>query len=76
MITTRYNKEADKALNALYAAANHAVETSDKIRALEKALQEKSNYYAFGGIITEDVKLGCLEYEYLSSKELIELVLA
>jgi hypothetical protein len=76
MSKIRYNEEADQALENLYVAANNAVETADKIRALEKALQENSNYYAFGGVMTDDMKLGCLEYEYLSSKGLIELVLA
>lgn len=70
----RYNQNADAALNELYTSAR-ATSTQDKIRALE-SIQGNANFYAFGGEITDDMRLGCLEYEYLSEKELIELVLA
>ncbi len=76
MSAIRYTLEADKALEELYSAANQAVTTLEKIEALECALQENSNYYAFGGEMSEDIKLGCLEYEYLSNRGLIELLLA
>ena len=70
----RYNTEADAALDELYGSAR-ADTTQDKIRALE-SIQGTANFYAFGGVLTDDMRLGCLEYEYLSEKGLIELVLA
>lgn len=71
----KYNEKADEALNKLYLAGN-ATSTDQRIEVIETALQERANFYAFGGELTPEMKLGCLEYEYLGRKGLIELTLA
>lgn len=70
----KYNAKADEALERLYTSAR-AVSIGDKIRALE-SIQGTANFYAFGGELNDDMRLGCLEYEYLGEQDLIELVLA
>lgn len=75
--TPRFNEKADAELNRIYEQAK-AQTTLEKIEALDKILEGKSNFTGFGGnkIVTDDQKLGCLEYEYLGNLGLIELTLA
>jgi hypothetical protein len=69
----RFSDEADKALTVFY-AESHAATAGQKIVALEAVLGGPSNFYGFGGEVSDDMKLGCLEYEYLSIRGLVELV--
>lgn len=74
--TFRFNEKADAALAAVY-AEHKAETTSQKITCLDTILGGKSNFHGFGGdgSVTDDQKLGCLEYEYLGNLGLIELTL-
>jgi hypothetical protein len=69
-----FGAAADKALSEFY-TAHKAGTVAEKIAALEKELGGPSNFYAFGGVLDEEMKLGCLEYEYLSLRDLVDLVL-
>lgn len=69
----RYNTEADSALDELYASVG-AVAVAQKINVLYLELEKPAyNFYAFGGVFNEQSELGCLEYEYLARRGLIEL---
>jgi hypothetical protein len=71
-----YGNEADIFLADIYRSFD-ADTTPKKIELLEsKFLGGGSNFYAFGGDLTEDMKLGCLEYEFLEQMGKITLVLA
>ena len=73
-----FGEKADAYLAAFYTTVG-AVSTPQKITALLLKLGEESgqsNYYAFGGNLTEEMKLGCLEYEFLEKEDQITLVLA
>ncbi|MGD0260655.1 MAG: hypothetical protein ABSD29_12620 [Verrucomicrobiota bacterium] len=71
-----YGKAADAYLKDFYKSYG-AENTQQKIKVLEANLgQQPSNYYALGGRLTDEMKLGCLEYDYLSQMGKIELVLA
>ena len=53
--------------------------TQQKLNVLSIRLGEditQSHYYALGGNLTDEMKLGCLEYEFLEQAGQIELVLA
>ena len=56
--------EAQKFLAEFY-IEKQAETTRDKISALDAELGGQSNFYAFGGEVTDDIRLSCLEYEYL-----------
>jgi hypothetical protein len=72
--TYRFNEKADAQLQNIYQGATTVAE---KIKILNDILGGESNFYAFGeGSISEEMKLGCLEYEYLGNLGLIELQLA
>jgi len=73
----RFNVNADAALNELYENVG-AKTTEHKINALKPHLDGDGewNFYAVGGEVNQEMILGCLEYEYLSSRGLIELTLA
>lgn len=65
-----FSQAAQQCLADLYASAN-AKSTLEKIAAIEKELGP-SQFYGFGGEVTDDVRLGCLECEYLIAKNLLE----
>lgn len=71
----KYNEKADEALRELY-ARNNAITTALKISAVEIELGGSFNYYAFGGEINDDMRLACLEYEYLQRIGKINLATA
>lgn len=77
-MTKSFGTEADAYLKKFYDSVG-AVKTPEKINALLLKLGEESaqsNYYAFGGNLTDEMKLGCLEYEFLEQEGQITLVLA
>ena len=73
----RFTPQADAALDELYEKVG-ATTVAQKINALKLNLGDHGewNFYAYGGEVNEDMILGCLEYEYLSSRGLIDLTLA
>ena len=72
--TKSYGAEGDAFLADFYGAEK---DTAKKIIMLERRLgQPPSNYYAFGGSLTPEMKLGCLEYEFLEQNGKITLELA
>jgi|GEM_PF-4100031 len=72
----KFNEKADAELDRVYREAA-ACSTEAKIEALNKILGGEANFYSFGdGQVSNEMKLGCLEYEYLGNIGLIELVLA
>jgi hypothetical protein len=71
---SKFGAEADAALSKFYHDAKAEI-IADKIKALESELGGPANYYAFGGTVSDEMKLGCLEYEYLSLRDLVDLVL-
>ena len=71
-----YGVSADAYLARFYKSCG-AETTQQKINVLELKLgQEPSNYYAYGGTLTDEMKLGCLEYDFLDRAGEITLVLA
>lgn len=73
-----FGAEADAYLAEFYNSVG-AKTIQEKINVLSIKLGEEStpsNYYAFGGNLTDDMKLGCLEYEFLEQAGKITLVLA
>lgn len=76
MTSPRFTPEADAFLNALYSSFG-AVSIEQKINVLQTKLKEEaSQYFGFGGEVSQEMILGCLEYEYLSSEGKIDLTLA
>ena len=77
--TPRFSIEADEALESLYTSVG-ALTVEHKINALKLKMNDETlggpNFYAFGGEVSQDMILGCLEYEYLSERNLIALDLA
>lgn len=73
--TSTFGKDADEYLAAFYKLKD-AKSTEDKIDLLKGKLGGTFNFYALGGEITDDMKLACLEYEYLERMGIIDLVLA
>lgn len=70
----RFNELADAHLEGVYEGATNIEE---KISRLNKILGGESNFHTMGkGNITDIMKLGCLEYEYLGNIGLIDLTLA
>lgn len=70
----QFSAEAEQHLQAIYAAGG-AHTTEKKIEVLNSKLGGTANFYAAGGCLTPEMKLGCLEYEYLESQGLIALTL-
>ena len=70
----RYNQMADAALNNLYESVG-ADSIAQKITVLDLKLGGSHEFYAFGGETSEEIRLGCLEYEFLNQEGLIELTL-
>lgn len=68
-------KNADNYLEAFYKVKN-AQSVQEKITLLKGKLGGTFNFYALGGDITDEMKLACLEYEYLERMGVIDLVLA
>ena len=80
-MTPNYTDEARAALEELYrdAAARHSLvqlTPQTKIFVLDTALGGSSNFYASGGPLTDEIKVGCLELQYLELKGLVKLELA
>ncbi len=72
----KFNEKADAELERVYRQAE-ACSTEAKIGALNEILGGEANFYPFGdGQVSNEMKLGCLEYEYLGNIGLIDLVLA
>jgi len=71
----RFNPQADACLEELYASVG-AVTTAQKITILQKELGGDFNFQAFGGVVNDQMKLGCLEYDYLERAGKIDVVLA
>jgi hypothetical protein len=71
-----YGEAADAFLAEFYRSYG-AETTQQKMKVLEANLgQLPSNYYALGGSLNDEMKLGCLEYDFLNQSGKIELVLA
>ena len=76
--TKSFGPEADAYLREFYKKVG-AEKTQEKLNALVLKLGQEaanSNYYAYNGKVTDEMKLGCLEYEFLEREEKITLVLA
>jgi hypothetical protein len=73
--TMRFEKDAEEFLEKFYLAYK-VVSTPDKIDLLQKELGGGTfNFYGFGeGELTDDMKLACLEYDFLERKGKISLV--
>lgn len=70
-----FGEEADSYLQKFYDSVG-ANTVQQKLALLEIKLGGTRNYYAFGGPVTDEMKVGCLEYELLERENLITLVLA
>lgn len=71
-----FGEEADRFLAHYYDCYN-AETTEQKIALLERELgQGPSNHFVYVGSINEEMKLGCLEYDFLEIKGKLTLVLA
>jgi hypothetical protein len=73
--TSRFPEAAESHLSTLYGGFG-ATTTEQKITVLKTYVEGQASYYALGGEVSQEMILGCLEYEYLSNLGLIELVLA
>ena len=71
----RFNKEADACLEDLYKSVG-AVTPARKLVILQKEVGGDFNFQAFGGELNEEIRLGCLEYEYLERMGKIEIIFA
>lgn len=65
-------------LEHFYASQGLPPDAPDRLRiaALDLALGGRSNWYAFGGKLTDAVRLQCLELQWLAMHGLIQLELA
>jgi hypothetical protein len=70
-----FGEQADAFLLELYKSVG-AETTLEKINLIQMKLGGVSNFYALGGEINDEMKLACLEYEYLEQEGKITLVLA
>lgn len=67
----KYNEAADSELSRVYGSKESV---RDRIKILDDILGGESHFYSTGnGEITDEMKLGCLEYEYLMNLGLIEI---
>ena len=68
-----YGQNADEFLRTFYASLG-ALTTRQRIAALDPQLGgPPPNYYAIGGHLDDEMKLTCLEYEFLEQKGLLPL---
>jgi hypothetical protein len=72
---SKFGKSVDEYLAAFYAVSK-AQTTAEKIGLLQAKLGGTFNFYALGGEVTDDMKLTCLEYEYLERMGVIDVVLS
>jgi len=72
---SKFGKTADDYLVAFYALCK-AQTTASKIVLLQDKLGGTFNFYALGGEVTDEMKLTCLEYEYLERMGVIDVVLS
>lgn len=80
-MSTDYPIAAQDALDELYrvhAASFSMNELTSKIKiyVLDRELGGSSNFYAAGGSITDEIKVKCLEIQFLELKGLLKLELA
>lgn len=79
-MSQEYSVEAQAALQELYDNAasrvSEALTPKMKILVLDNALGGPSNFYASGGILTVELKLKCLELQYLEMRGLVQMELA
>lgn len=80
-MSNQYPTEARAALEELYSV--HSARLSQpqltlqmKIYVLDSELGGSSNFYASGGPLTDEIKVECLELQYLELKGLVKLELA
>ena len=73
---TAYPPEAESALRAFYGKFNANPSDEQKLNMLVDALGESHFYATDGEEVPLKVKVSCLEYEWLSIHDLIELDLA
>jgi hypothetical protein len=66
---------AEAFLTKLY-AEYRITATEGKIKVLEDKLGGPSNFYGMGGEVNDEMKLACLEYEYLERQGQIKLTFA
>jgi len=59
-----FTREQKEKLDAFYVPFG-ATTTAQKIHSLETRLGH-SNFYVTGGELTDEMKLGCLEYEFVN----------
>ena len=70
--TKSFGPEADAYLDSFYKSCG-AETTQQRIIVLEMKLGTQSNFYAYGGNPTDEMKLGSLEYDFLEQHNLITL---
>ncbi len=66
-----FGPDGDIALAMLYKSVG-AQDTQQKLNILQIKLGGTPNFYAMGGGITDEMKLACLEYEYLERSGIIQ----
>ncbi len=70
----RFSEKADSALDTFYGPFKNGL-ASQKLELLERVLGPVQ-VYATGGDVDDELRLACLEYEWLSAKGLVELDIA
>jgi hypothetical protein len=70
-----FGAEGDQYLADFYTRFGAAT-AQQKMNALLTELHGSPLFYAMGGEVTEDMKLACLEYDFLDKSGKIKLVLA
>lgn len=70
----KFTEQADAFLRDTYKTVG-AETTGEKINLLNLKLGGPSNFYGLGGEVTEEMQLGCLEYDFLSQKGKLQLTL-
>jgi hypothetical protein len=73
--TKSFGPDADTFLAKFYADYSITA-TAGKIKLLEDHLGGPSNFYGLGGEVNDEMKLACLEYEFLERQGKITLTLA
>ena len=67
-----FGPDADAHLDAFYRSCG-AETTQQRIKVLEMKLGIGSNFYAYDGNVTDEMKLGSLEYDFLEQVGLITI---
>lgn len=75
MTEKTFGEEADKFLKEFYEKYGSTT-TQQKVELLKLVIGGQFNFYAMGGPVTDEMMLGCLEYELLDREGKITLVLA